>query len=297
MSSQNPQVYYENEENHGNYVYVTLESIVNTFLLAQTGDRTVIGGVPRHLVLHWAKKGIQEFTFDALREVKQVELSLGDTLDIILPPDYINYVRISYVNEQTGALMPLSRNNKIALAASYLQDNNAEILFDDDGEILKGTTLHQALIDRPTNVNVLPILSCDTTCNGCSYYGSGCPNPTMFRADPTRNANGYFQIDTRQGKIHFSSDNASRTIMLEYISDGLEYNSDSDIRVNKLAETALYDYISWNILNNDLNVQEYIVQRAKKKYDTSYRNAKIRLMNLKPNEVIFTLRGRNKYIR
>jgi len=296
MSSQNPQVYYENEENHGNYVYVTLESIVNTFLLAQTGDRTVIGNVPRHLVLHWAKRGIQEFTFDALKEVKQVELSLGETLDVILPPDYVNYVRISYVNEKTGELMPLSRNSKIAMAASYLQDNNAEILFDDAGDILKGTTLHQALIDRPTQ-NSITVLPCDTSCSGCSYYGSGCPNPQMFRADPTRNANGYFQIDTRQGKIHFSSDNSNRTIMLEYISDGLEYSSDSDIRVNKLALTALQDYISWNILNNDLNVQEYIVQRAKKKYEASYRSAKIRLMNLKANEVMFALRGRNKYIR
>ena len=31
MSSQNPQIYYEAEENHGNYVYISLEDIVNNF--------------------------------------------------------------------------------------------------------------------------------------------------------------------------------------------------------------------------------------------------------------------------
>jgi hypothetical protein len=33
---------------------------------------------------------------------------MGDTLDIIMPPDYVNYVRISYVNPDTGELMELS---------------------------------------------------------------------------------------------------------------------------------------------------------------------------------------------
>jgi hypothetical protein len=42
---------------------------------------------------------------NALQEVKAVELELGDTLDITLPPDYVSYVRISYVNPETGELM------------------------------------------------------------------------------------------------------------------------------------------------------------------------------------------------
>jgi hypothetical protein len=37
------QEYYENEENHGDYVYVTLEEMVNNFIANYTGDGTILG--------------------------------------------------------------------------------------------------------------------------------------------------------------------------------------------------------------------------------------------------------------
>jgi hypothetical protein len=55
-----------------------------------------------------------------------VELELGDTLDITLPPDYVSYVRISYVNPETGELM-FCQNENSPLATAYLQDHNADI--------------------------------------------------------------------------------------------------------------------------------------------------------------------------
>ena len=132
MSSQNPQIYCEAEENHGNYVYISLEDIVNNFWQNQTGDGTVLGPTKRHQILYWAKKGLQQFNFDVLKEVKAVELELNETLDVILPPDYVSYVRISWVNPETGDLMPMSKNTKLPLATAYLQDNDANILFDDE---------------------------------------------------------------------------------------------------------------------------------------------------------------------
>jgi hypothetical protein len=51
---------------------------------------------------------------------------MGDTLDIIMPPDYVNYVS-SYVNPDTGELMELSRNENLPIATAYLQDHNADI--------------------------------------------------------------------------------------------------------------------------------------------------------------------------
>jgi hypothetical protein len=48
---------------------------------------------------------------NALRDIR-LELEMGDTLDIIMPPDYVNYVRISYVNPDTGELMELSQERK-----------------------------------------------------------------------------------------------------------------------------------------------------------------------------------------
>ena len=87
MASQNPQEYYEDESNHGTYVYETLENIVNNFWQQYCGDGKLLTTVKRHSVLYWAKKGLQQFHMDTLREVKEVELELTDNLDIILNHD------------------------------------------------------------------------------------------------------------------------------------------------------------------------------------------------------------------
>jgi hypothetical protein len=294
MASQLPITYYENEENHGSYVYVSLEDIVNNFKMSHAHDNSVLGNVPRHLILYWAKKGLQEFSYDMLREVKAVELELGDTLDIILPPDYVNYVRVSWVNPQTGDLMPMSNNRNLPQATAYLQDHQANILFDNDGFILEGTTEFQALTNQYAQSR--NVLGCSTSCNGCSYY-NGCSYRTNYKIDTSKNYNGDFNIDTRKGKIQFSSDHASSIIMLEYISDGLEYSLESDIKINKLAEKALYAWIDYNLMTNKLNVQEYIVQRKKKEYDTAFRNAKIRMMNIKVAELAQKLKERNMWFK
>jgi hypothetical protein len=85
--------------------------------------------------------------------------------------------------------------------------------------------------------------------------------------------------------------------MLEYISDGLEYSNENDIKVNKMAEMALYAWINWNITSNKLNIQEYIVRRAKKDYDTAVRNAKIKLMDLRLHELVFNINGVKKWFK
>jgi hypothetical protein len=43
MASQNPEEYYSDESNHGDYVYVTLEEMVNNFIANYTGDGTILG--------------------------------------------------------------------------------------------------------------------------------------------------------------------------------------------------------------------------------------------------------------
>jgi len=278
----NPQEYYEDEANHGSYSYVSLEEMVINFISNFTGDGTILNKVPRSKILYQFKQGIKKFSMNALREVKKVELELGDTLDIILPPDYVNYARISYVNPESGELMVLSRNEKIAMATAYLQDHDAEILFDDAGFILEGTTFYSELNDK-VNKRVFE--------GGCGSVH------TNFQLDPTQNANGYFNIDTRMGKIHFSSDNASRVIMLEYISDGLEYSNESDIKVSKLAEQALYNYVSYELMKTLFNVPMYEKNEAKKMWFAEYKNAKIAMMDIKISDIMLFLNAKRQYIK
>lgn len=281
MSSQNPQIYYEDETQHGSYVYVTLEEMVLNFIANYCGDGYLLVNPSRSKIIYQFKQGIKKFSMNALREVKAVELELGDTLDIILPPDYVNYARISYVNPDSGDLMVLSENTKAPMTTAYLQDHKAEILFDDNGFVLEGTTFFSELNDKVKQKTIL----------------GSCSSDTDFRLDTTQNANGTFHIDTRAGKIHFSSDNAIRVIMLEYISDGLEYSNESDIKVSKMAEEALYNFVNYELVRNIFGVPMYEKIAAKKSWESAYKNAKIALMNIKISDVMLCLNAKRKHIR
>lgn len=284
MASKNQQEYYEDESNHGSYVYVTLEEMVINFISNYTGDRTILGIPKRSNIIYQFKQGIKKFSINALREVKAVELELGDTLDIILPTDYVNYARISYVNPDTGELMVLSVNSKMPKATAYLQDHEAEVLFDDQGFILEGSTYFSELNDKIKQRNVIGSVE-------------NCSNSIDTKLDPTKNINGTFDIDTRSGKIHFSSDNASRVIMLEYISDGLEYSNESDIKVSKMAEEALYNYVNYELMRNLFDVPIYEKNAAKKSWESSYKNAKILMMDIKISDIMLCLNAKRKWLR
>ena len=85
--------------------------------------------------------------------------------------------------------------------------------------------------------------------------------------------------------IQFSSDLKYKLIVLEYISDGLESGDESEIEVHKLAEACLINYIAWQMLHTKLNVQEYIVQRFRKEYFSQLNNTKIRMADLKGENI------------
>ena len=133
--------YYENDgnvpknANWGSYQFVSLSEIVNNFMLMYVGADKLVDNVKRYTVLFHAKRGIQEINYDALNNIKVLELIVGDDLKFILPPDYVNYVRISV--EKDGVVYPLHENTKINYASEYLQDNNNDFLFDQNGEVLE----------------------------------------------------------------------------------------------------------------------------------------------------------------
>ena len=84
-------------------------------------------------------------------------------------------------------------------------------------------------------------------------------------------------------------------IVFEYISDGLAY--DLDTRVPKMAEDAMYAYIIYSIISTRINQPEYIVMRLKKEKSAKLRNAKIRLSNIKLDEIVQVMRNKSKWIK
>jgi len=108
-------------------------------------------------------------------------------------------------------------------------------------------------------------------------------------------ANGSFYIDDNTGKIHFSSNISGKTVILDYISDSL--GTDGEMQVHKFAEEAMYKWISHAILSGRANVPEYQVNRFKKERFAAIRTAKLRLSNIKIEELTQILRGKSKWIK
>jgi hypothetical protein len=122
------------DANWGSYQYVSLEDVVNNFLLMYAGNHSLVNNEERYKILFHAKRAIQELNYDAFKEIKVLELTVPDTLRYILPSDYVNWVRISLYKD--GWLRPLSENIQTLSAKAYLQDQQGKILFDENGNAL-----------------------------------------------------------------------------------------------------------------------------------------------------------------
>jgi len=299
--------YYENNgnipenANWGSYQYVSLEDIVNNFLLIYQGNHSLVNNEPRYKILFHAKRGIQELNYDAFKETKVLQLDVCDNLRFVLPPDYVNWIRISmWAN---GTLFPLTENIQAISSDAYLQDNNCRILFDVDGNILRPQD-SPIDISRFDNTKRSIYLNQGSPYNGQegwnidgAWYFGWTIGARYGLNTETANQNPTFRVDQKAGVINFSSGMAGRSCILEYVSDGLYNGDNSSVTVNKLFEDYIYAYIEHCILGSKVGVQEYIVKRTLKRKSALLRNAKIRLSNIHPGRLLMNLRGQAKWIK
>lgn len=299
--------YYENngnipeDKNWGSYQYVSLTDIVNNFLLMYAGNHSLVNNEERYKVLFHAKRAIQELNYDAFKEIKALELNVDGQLRFVLPSDYVNWVRISLLSN--GVLRPLTENIQLNSANAYLQDNNARILFDQFGNILKP---EYSDIDYERIVNQQRSIYLNGSgqfagyegyyYNGIWYFDYTIGKRFGLNTE-TANRNPTFRIDKKAGVINFDSSMANQVCILEYVSDGMEGGDNSLITVNKLFEDYIYAEIQYAILNSKFGVQEYIVNRARKNRTALLRNAKIRISNIHPGRLLMNLRGGDKWIK
>ena len=223
-------------------------------------------------------------------------------MSLIIPQDYVNYVNLSWIDE-LGVKRPIYPANNLTIDpySSLLQDGTGVPTQDNFGEDLEGTSITESRW-KSNNTRLLN----SSWYSDFEYFGfanqdlyslNGPWNwGRLYGLDPQRSqVNGWFGINEREGKFSFSSNLAGRLIVFEYISDGLAY--DLDTKVPKMAEEAMYKSISYNILSTRANVSESVVQRYKKDRYAALRNAKIRLSNIKLEEITQVMRGKSKWIK
>ena len=289
------------EDNYGSYEYIKLTDAIDNFMVGYVGDGKLIQKAKKSDVLFFAKRSLQEFSYDTLKSIHSQELNIPPSLSVILPQDYVNYVRVSWI-DQLGVKRIIYPANNLTISPyeNPIQDQAGMPTQDNFGENIEGTSITEARW-KAANDNLLNgrlINNIDAFAEFQNEFGFNGDFNTgrQYGLDPQLSqVNGWFNMNEREGKMSFSSNLAGKLIVLEYISDGLGY--DADTKVPKLAEDALYASILYSIVSTRSGQQEYLVQRLQKDRRAKLRNAKIRLSNIKLDEIVQVMRGKSKWIK
>ena len=292
LDNQTQKAYYTGSD-FGNYQFVTLDHIINGFIVSYVGESKIISKVSRTDIQFHAMRAIQELSYDVFRSVKSQEIEIPATLTMVLPQDYVNYVKLVRV-DSNGIERVLYPTRKTSNPFAITQDTDGIYQFTDtDSDDVTDTLTEQSPSNTwdsyqdQTEINAYTDDSTDIEIdNRGRRYG----------LDPQHSqSNGTFFIDYLRGNIHFGSSLVGDTVTLKYISDGL--GTDSEMTVHKFCEEACYKWIAYGILSTRSNIPPFIVQRFKKEKFAETRKAKIRLSNIKIEEFTQILKGLSKPIK
>jgi hypothetical protein len=278
------------DEDYGNYQFTSLQVVIDQFMLAYVGEDKIISKIKRPDVVFHAQRALQELSFDTFKSTKAQEVVVPATLQIPLPHDYVNYVKITFTD---------ASGIEHLIHPARITSNPQKITQGADGSYtLSGDEIQTSDSEtwsRFQNQNDLSNIDYDyITDYDTSLYDSN--QGQRFGLDPQfAQVNGTFYIDELKGKIHFSSNMSGNPVTIKYISDSL--GTEAEMQVHKFAEEAMYKYIAHAVLATRANTPEYLVDRYKREARAAKRQAKLRLSNIKLEEITQVLRGKSKQIK
>lgn len=303
-----PQAYYDNTNpDFGNYRYVPLSDIIASFNAAYVGRGKICEGVLGMDVNFHAIRALQELSYDTLKCTKDLEVEVPSSLVLVMPLDYVNYVSLQWV-DANGIFRRLYPTNKSGnpfdvneavqgyggFTTTGADDDITRTAADSDGNF--GSTSFENF--KAQNVNDIGNLDADEIDDVYGDLVGG-----RYGIDPQyAQANGTFFVDETQGKFHFSSSVAGKTVVLKYISDGIVSTSAAGIdltacEVPKLAEEAIYKHILYGVLSARKDTPGGLLGQLKREKFAETRKAKLRLSNIKLEELTQVLRGSSKIIK
>jgi len=271
----------------GNYQFISLEHVINQFIIAYVGEDKIISKIKRTDVAFHAMRALQELSFDTFKSIKSQEIVLPASLTMVLPQDYVNYVKFTW-SDASGIEHVIYPAAKTSNPTDVTQAANGDYTFSGAGALVTDTL-------SATNTS-FQTQSSDQNNDDYDDDNYWPMNGNRYGLDPQYSqTNGSFFIDENTGKVHFSSNIVGKTVIIKYISDSL--GTDAEMKVHKFAEEAMYKHIAYAVLATRANVQEYIVARFKKERFAETRKAKLRLSNIKLEELTQILRGKSKQIK
>ena len=275
-------------EQYGSYQYVSIDDMISNFMVSYVGDDKIIQKVKKSDVAFHAQRGLQELNYDTLKSFKAQEIEIPPSLNMILPQDYVNYVKLSW-SDNTGVERIIYPTRNTSNPVGILQDSEYKYLFDVDGKLQ--TSYNSTTWDKFTKSSTP-----NSNDKSQSHDHELVTETKRFGILPEyAQTNGSFFIDSIKGVIYFSSNISGKIVTLKYVSDGL--GQDSEMVVHKFAEEAVYKYIAHAVLASKNQIPEYVVNRFKKERFAEIRKAKLRLSNLKSEELTQIMRNKSKQIK
>ena len=281
------QSYYEGTA-HGGYQFVSLDDIVSNFIIAYVGEGKTISKVKRLDVAFHAQRALQELSYDTLRSEKSQEIEVGPALTVPIPHDFVNYVKLTWMGKD-GVERTIHPARKTSNPEALLQDGSFDYTYDGSGKLL---TAAESETWKKYKASTLDASADEKD----SYPEENQSYGRRFGIDPQfAHGNGSFYIDPIKSRFHFSSDLTNAVVTIKYISDSLA--TDAEMQVHKFAEEAMYKSIAYGVLSTRAATPEYIVGRFKRERAAAVRQAKLRLSNLKIEEINQVMKGKSKQIK
>lgn len=273
--AQTPFQYYSEEANFGQYQYASLKDVIDSMLLEAQDDDSYLKNVSRTKIIRHAKQAIREVTRQASNDVLAIEVTVPLSLSFPMPQDYVNYCRVSVVvtdpSSHSLRLEPLDVNYKMNTAIGYLQDSNADIIFDSDGMILTADS---------SNGYAKPYKT---------YSFGGGYQPTLDTSKLSKN--GEFVPDERRGVFLFSSNLSDKEVVIEYVSDGLQADLlEEEITIHKYLRDTVENWIYYSCIERKRNVPWNEKKRALDRYKTTLHQSKMALANFDLLRIARTMR-------
>ena len=90
------QAYYATGGSHGSYRYLSLSDVINAFMATYVGEGKICEKAINSDVAFHATRALQELSYDTLKCTKDWEIEVPATLVMVMPNDYVNYVKLSW---------------------------------------------------------------------------------------------------------------------------------------------------------------------------------------------------------
>jgi len=293
------QAYYGANGNHGSYQFLSLEEAIDSFRAVYVGKGKICEDVLDQDITFHSIRAMQELSFDTLKSVKDWEVTVPPQLVLVMPVDYVNYVKLSW-SDSSGiehVIYPMSKSSNPLDITESVEDWGGFTITgaaDDD-------------LDSDENSETMTNLKSATPIQDQDSYDDQTYNGALgqrFGLDPQfSQVNGSFFIDETAGKFHFTSNLNGKTLILKYISDGIvtnTFNTAIDLNatlLHKFAEEAFYKHVLYGLLLSRKDTQPQLLMTIKKERFAETRKAKLRLSNIKLEELTQVLRGRSKQIK